>query len=162
MGFADDWRFYNLTNNLHQRGARSVVVLLCPGYNPRSPLQERDRSTLRTHVLTHNSLCCPLFVVCRFQNAKGLAGHAGYILSLYELERRKFHYTLHEGAIQLVLVTICIISVLLVYGWICALTNWVRDPGHAKVRPMLSARIRALTLLVEAIALVPLPTAQLL
>ena len=64
-------------------------------------------------------------------------------MSVYELERRKFDNTFHEGGIQLVLVIICVISVLLVYGWICALVHWVRNPGHSKVCHVLSARIRA-------------------
>ena len=73
---------------------------------------------------------------------KGLAGYSGYLLSVYELERRKFDNTFHEGGIQLVLVVICMISILVVYGWICALVRWSRDRGHSKVRSNFPSRLR--------------------
>lgn len=110
---------------------------------PPSSLQERDQSAF-PHPRTNTKEACVTHhsSFAATNDPKGLAGYAGYLLSVFELERRKIEKTFHEGGIQLVLVVICMISVLVVYGWIGALVRWFSDPEHSQVSSMLPARLR--------------------
>lgn len=53
---------------------------------------------------------------------------------MYEVDRRGLEDVFHEGAIIFVLMVICIISALAVYGWLCNFALMCRDPGHKQVR----------------------------
>lgn len=50
--------------------------------------------------------------------ATGGAAYAGFILGMYETDRRNALNVYHEGAIILALTVVCIVSVLIVYGWL--------------------------------------------
>lgn len=56
----------------------------------------------------------------------GIAGAGAWLLGTWEVDRRSIDDMYHEGAIILLLQIICMVSTLIVYGWICDLFNYVR------------------------------------
>lgn len=61
-----------------------------------------------------------------FSYNTGLAGAAAWILGTWEVDRRSIDDMYHEGAIILLLQIICMVSTLILYGWICDLVKYVR------------------------------------
>lgn len=71
-------------------------------------------------------------------NAKppGLAAYAGFLLGMYEVDRRGLMDVFHEGAIILVLMIVCIVSTLVVYGWLgCLVHKYLPNTGIPQVLP---------------------------
>lgn len=54
---------------------------------------------------------------------------------MYEVDRRGLMNIFHEGAIIFVLMVICIVSALVVYGWLTSLVQawWPNDTGPSQV-----------------------------
>lgn len=66
----------------------------------------------------------------------GLAAWAGFLLGMYEMDRRNYDRLYHEGAIIFVLMIVCIVSSLIVYDWLASLVQKYvlkSDPSSAQV-----------------------------
>ncbi|CAM9627299.1 unnamed protein product [Laminaria digitata] len=92
-------------------------------------------STTRTHVIGETSIANSLHYSAKHYLviAGGLAAYLGFLLGMYEVDRRGLANVFHEGGIIFVIMIICIISSLLVYEWLCNLAIMCRDPALSQV-----------------------------
>lgn len=67
-----------------------------------------------------------MLALCCLSSCAGIAGAGAWLLGTWEVDRRSIDDMYHEGAIILLLQIICMVSTLIVYGWICDLVNYVR------------------------------------
>lgn len=80
-------------------------------------------------------MCCshtsPLFP------QSGITAYGGFLLGIYEADRRHLSDLYHEGAIILVLQIACIVSALIFYDWIGGLIQnrlWQKAPNPKVAR----------------------------
>lgn len=84
-----------------------------------------------------------LRAVCCVPPYAGIAGAGAWLLGTWEVDRRSIDDMYHEGAIILLLQIICMVSTVIVYGWICDLVNYVRGnkPETQVCSAMCQARV---------------------
>lgn len=85
--------------------------------------------------------CCRSALLSRAPHA-GIAGTGAWLLGTWEVDRRSIDDMYHEGAIILLLQIICMVSTLIIYGWICDLVKYACGNKTASVGSMLATKKR--------------------